>query len=298
MRSEKHGRRARWHLTDEGRRLLIDGTQRIYGFGGREDTWDGRWLVVLCSVPEEQRAKRHQLRSRLGFAGFGFLGAGVAVSTHLDREATANAVLKDLGLLPGAVVFRAETGDLVEAGDLLRRAWDLDALAADYAGFVDAFGARDPEPTADCFAALVDLVHEWRRFPFVDPEIPARLLPARWPGRHAKDVFDARHASWSPAANSWYEALKTPGSDAAPRIRPRCVVRSLEDPPGSHARRQGTKSAMIRCQLDGRVALHAVARPPARARPAPPAAAAGAPPRPRRRRRTAGACRARAAAAR
>ena len=166
---------------------------------------------MLCSVPEEQRAKRHQLRSRLGFAGFGFLAPGVAVSTHLDREATANAVLKDLGLVPGAVVFRAETGDLVEAGDLLRRAWDLDALAADYAGFVDAFGARDPRTDADRFAALVDLVHEWRRFPFVDPEIPARLLPERWPGRRAKDVFDACHASWSPAANAWYEALEAAG---------------------------------------------------------------------------------------
>ena len=84
VRSVKHGRRARWHLTDQGQRLLTDGTQRIYEFGRREDTWDGRWLVVLCSVPEEQRAKRHQLRSRLGFAGFGFLGAGVAVS-HAPR---------------------------------------------------------------------------------------------------------------------------------------------------------------------------------------------------------------------
>ena len=39
------------------------------------------------------------------------------------------------------------------------------------------------------------LVHEWRRFPFVDPEIPDELLPPGWPGHGAKAVFDERHAA-------------------------------------------------------------------------------------------------------
>ena len=211
VRSEKHGRKAQWHLTDSGCRLLTTGTQRIYEFGAGEDTWDGRWLVVLCSVPEEQRAKRHQLRSQLGFAGFGFLGAGVAISPHLDREAAATTVLRDLGLLPGAIVFRAETGDLVDGDDLLRRAWDLDALAADYGAFVADVTTRAPATDEARFASLVELVHAWRRFPFVDPEIPARLLPRPWPGHRAKELFDECHAAWSPGANAWYEALEATG---------------------------------------------------------------------------------------
>jgi phenylacetic acid degradation operon negative regulatory protein len=205
VRSVKDGRRARWHLTDAGCTLLTEGTTRIYEFGGGDDTWDGRWLVVLCSVPEEQRAKRHQLRTRLGFAGFGFVAPGVAVSPHLDREKAANTVLKDLSLLPGATVLRAETGDLTDADDMLSRAWDLDSLGAEYADFIGAFDRRSPRSDAARFAALVDLVHAWRRFPFIDPEIPPRLLPAGWPGRRAKVLFDARHASWAPAAGVWYE---------------------------------------------------------------------------------------------
>jgi phenylacetic acid degradation operon negative regulatory protein len=213
VRSVKEGRRARWHLTDEGLRLLAAGTERIYAFGTGADEWDGRWLVVLCSVPEEQRAKRHQLRAELGFAGFGFVAPGVAVSPHLDRERVANVVLEDLDLLPGAMVFRAETGELLETDDLLGRAWDLDALAAGYAGFIGHFERRAPRSDEARFAALVDLVHEWRRFPFVDPEIPPRLLPAGWPGRRAKQLFDARHASWSPGANAWYEDVEAAGDD-------------------------------------------------------------------------------------
>lgn len=214
VRSEREGRKARWHLTDHGRHLLTAGTERIYGFGLGDDAWDGRWLVVLCSVPEDQRTKRHQLRTQLGFVGFGFLGPGVALSPHLDREGAANEVLRDLDLLPGAVVFRAESGTLVAPDDLLGRAWDLDALAADYGAFIA--GVEDRTPTTDegRFAALVDLVHAWRRFPFVDPEIPRRLLPAPWPGLRARALFDARHRAWAPGANAWYEAVER--SDTTP----------------------------------------------------------------------------------
>lgn len=208
VRSERAGRRARWHLTEHGSRLLTAGAERIYGFGRGDDRWDGRWLVVLCSVAEEQRAKRRQLRSQLGFAGFGFVGPGLAVSPHVDREDAANTVLKDLGLLPGAVVLRAETGELVADDELLQRAWDLDALAASYDGFIEKFEHRAPGADDARFASLVDLVHAWRRFPFVDPEIPRQLLPEAWTGERARQLFDACHAAWSAGANAWYEALE------------------------------------------------------------------------------------------
>ncbi len=203
--TEKVGRRARLHLTEHGRQLLTAGTARIYGFGNVEGAWDERWLVVLCSVPEDQRAKRHQLRSQLGFAGFGFLGPGVALSPHVDREGLAKAALEELGLLPAAVVFRAEVGASVSVGELLGRAWDLGALASRYEDFIAAFDRRSPRTDEARFAALTELVHAWRHFPFVDPEIPGQLLPDRWPGRRAKALFDDRHASWSPSANGWYE---------------------------------------------------------------------------------------------
>lgn len=207
VRSRKEGRRARWQLTDHGRELLTTGAERIYGFATTDGAWDGQWLVVLCSVPEEQRAKRHQLRSQLGFAGFGFLGPGVALSPHTDREAMANAVLKELGLLPGAVVFRAEAGKLTSTEELLERAWDLGGLATRYERFIRSFARRSLRSDKGQFKGLTELVHAWRHFPFIDPEIPPGLLPRRWPGHRAKALFDDRHAAWAPGANRWYERL-------------------------------------------------------------------------------------------
>ncbi len=211
IESRRLGRSARWTLTAEGRRLLEDGTDRISRFATGPLHWSHRWLVVLASVPEDERAKRHQLRSRLGFAGFGFLGQGIAVSPHIDREPAANAVLLELDLHETAIVFVAETGSLVPDADIIRRAWDLDDLAQRYRDFAGAAERTDPTTDGDHFAAVVELVHEWRRFPFDDPEIPDELLPGDWPGKPAKQLFDQRRAGWAPAANAWFDAAELAG---------------------------------------------------------------------------------------
>jgi phenylacetic acid degradation operon negative regulatory protein len=103
------------------------------------------------------------------------------------------------------VVLRAETGALTAADELLQRAWDLDGLAAAYAEFVTEFEPRRPDTDEARFGAVLELVHAWRRFPFIDPEIPRQLLPANWIGARAKRLFDERHAVWFPAARRWYD---------------------------------------------------------------------------------------------
>jgi phenylacetic acid degradation operon negative regulatory protein len=218
--SERQGRRTRWRLSDAGTRLLTLGTQRIYGFGDDAAAWDSHWLVVLASVPEEQRAKRHQLRSQLGFAGFGFIGPGVAVSPHTGREDVANAILTELDLGDSAVVLVAKTGSFVPDHEIIRRAWDLGELSGRYTAFVDDFAPRQPRAADACFASLVELVHAWRRFPFADPEIPHTLLPADWPARQAKQVFDSQHQSWATAANEWFvECEDRATRDQATRVQ-------------------------------------------------------------------------------
>jgi phenylacetic acid degradation operon negative regulatory protein len=214
--AERVGRMTRWHLTERAERLLTDGTRRIYGFAAGTPTWDRRWLVVITSIPEDERAKRHQLRSRLGFAGFGFLGAGIAISPHVEREPAVNEVLRDLCLDRSAVVFVAETGSLVPDAQLIGRAWDLDGLAARYRAFLAGTADREVCGGDAAFAAIVDLVHEWRRFPFEDPEIPVDLLPADWPGVAARALFDERRAAWSPAATRWFRSVEERAVNSTP----------------------------------------------------------------------------------
>lgn len=209
VEAERVGRRTRWHLTDAGRHLLVTGAERIYSFGRRADDWDGTWLLVICAIPETQRAVRHRFRTQLTFEGFGFLSPTIAVSPHVDREKAANDIVGGLGLTDSAVTFVATSGTLTPDRTILATAWELDDLAERYAEFVDRFGgaSADAGTGADAFADTVLLVDAWRRFPFADPELPSELLPAGWVGTRAQEVFDARRATSRDRAAAWYDAV-------------------------------------------------------------------------------------------
>ncbi|NNE12644.1 MAG: PaaX family transcriptional regulator [Ilumatobacter sp.] len=203
--SVRHGRNVRWELTATGRELLESGTRRIYGFGVAGQHWDGQWLVAHCPVPESQRAVRGQLRTRLGFLGFGELSPSLFVGPHVDRDDELRAVLDELGLLGESVVFRSAT--LTADGDVVVRAWDLGALAKSYRAFIETHEHERPNTPAESFRAVVELVHEWRRFPFIDPELPQDLLPSPWIGTEAVALFQERRRAWSPPARRWFESF-------------------------------------------------------------------------------------------
>jgi phenylacetic acid degradation operon negative regulatory protein len=204
----RHGRLARWDLTAAGRQLLTDGAARIYSFGHDGARWDGHWLVVLASVPPEQRDLRRHLRTRMSWAGFGALSSGAWVCPDPGREAEAAQILDDLGIAT-ATSFVARHGGIGAQTDVVAAAWDLRELERRYAEFIGTFeaGACD-----DAFVAQTLLVHEWRRFPFIDPQLPAELLPPGWIGAGAAELFRARHSQWQPAARQrWASFCADPG---------------------------------------------------------------------------------------
>ncbi|MGH9246683.1 MAG: PaaX family transcriptional regulator [Acidimicrobiales bacterium] len=206
LKGERVGRRTRWHLTDSAARLLIDGTERIYSFNQEIHPWDGRWLVLLISVPEARRQLRYQLRVRLGWAGFAPLGSGLWISPRVEHESEAEGVVAELGLAAAARSFIGDVGSIGDVRQLVREAWDLDAIEAEYEEFVERSRRIRPASTQAAFAALATLVHEWRRFPFLDPELPPDLLPVNWSGERAAKVFHQLHDRWQPAAWEWWNA--------------------------------------------------------------------------------------------
>jgi phenylacetic acid degradation operon negative regulatory protein len=204
---ERVGRQVRWSLTPPGRRLLSEGAQRIYAFGRDDVRWDGRWLILLVSVPESQRDLRHQIRTQLSWAGFGSPAPGVWVSPHVSQQGEAQRILDDAGVSGSAMSFAASYGIMGSQDALVARSWDTGALEQRYEEFIDEFTGLDPATGEAVLRAQTRLVHEWRRFPFLDPRLPVQLLPANWSGAKAADLFHARHAEWHPAAQRHWESL-------------------------------------------------------------------------------------------
>lgn len=206
IEASRVGRETRWNLTAAGTRLLREGTDRIYGFAADERAWDGRWLVMTVGVPENNRALRQRLRTRLGWTGLGSVNATTWVTPRTDREAEACRVLEDLGLVTGSWSFVATAAALGDERSLARAAWDLDAIEQRYEDFLDLVGRPRPRTDRQALVAQVRLVQEWRRFPLLDPGLPRELLPPRWSGNRAAEVFRERHAAWAPRAQAaWTE---------------------------------------------------------------------------------------------
>jgi phenylacetic acid degradation operon negative regulatory protein len=204
--SERVGRRVRWDLSDAGRRLLVEGAARIYAHGRTHPTWDGRWLMVVASVPEAQRTERHRLRTRLAWAGLGSPSPGVWVSPDAGRLDEVRDVLAEVGLTDAHVIVGDYHGGLA-AGELAARAWDLADLESRYTDFVDRFASLAPIDDDATLTAQIQLVDAWRRFPFLDPGLPDALLPRPWIGHRAAEVFHTRHPQWAPAATRRYAGL-------------------------------------------------------------------------------------------
>ncbi|MFD0687928.1 PaaX family transcriptional regulator [Actinomadura fibrosa] len=212
LTGERHGRRTAWHLTPAGRRLLTDGTERIYTFGRPAGDWDGQWLIVLATVPETNRRLRHLLRTRLAWNGLGNLAPGVWVSPHPERRPQVADMLAEIGVAGTSTLFTGHLGDLAEARRVAGEAWDLGEIELAYEDFLDAARALRPRDDAETFAAHTRLVQEWRRFPFLDPGLPAELLPDDWSGVRSRTLFHERHDTWRPAADRHWKSLT--GDDA------------------------------------------------------------------------------------
>lgn len=202
---------AGYALSDRGRAILVEGDRRIFE-RHRAGAGDG-WLVAVFSVPEAERDKRHQLRSRLSWLGFGTVASGVWIApVHLEQA--ARDALASSGLADYVDLFRAEYVAFRPEPERVARWWDLDGLERMYAEFVAEYRPalarwrrkrRDDDEAA--FADYVQVLTHWRRLPYLDPGLPACLLPGNWRGSQAADLFFALHELLGPPAHRYVETV-------------------------------------------------------------------------------------------
>lgn len=211
LESARHGRRVLWRLSDKGRDLLEEGTERIYGFMQTQRPWDGRWLVLTVAIPETQRQLRHRLRTRLTWLGLGSPTPGLWVTPDAAKSDAVRVVIGELGLEGQTFAWVGPSSGIGDQSRLLAQAWDLVEVEERYLAFIDLFDTQHSHRPRSAMRAQVELVQEWRQFPFLDPDLPAELLDHDWPGPRAAAAFHDRHATWRREARAAWQELERLG---------------------------------------------------------------------------------------
>lgn len=196
--SNKEGRRSLYSLTENGRTLLEQGAQRI--FEPIFTDWDDQWHMVLYSLPEKDRATRHQLRTQLAWLGFGQLMAGTWISPH-DRLQELETLFAKLKVASQINIFAGQFLGTSSAEELVHQCWNLDELENKYQDFIDRFQqeyldfrsqheSKQQLNPQDCFIRLFWLTNAFQSIPLTDPNLPKTLLSPDWRGFVARELFD------------------------------------------------------------------------------------------------------------
>ena len=209
----KDGRLVSYRPTLRTVALLEEGDQRIFSLG-REPHSAELWTVLWHAIPEERRLERGRLARRLRFLGFGSVQDGMWISPH-DRERKVVALIDELHVAGYAGVMLGRPAASLDFRALVSRAWDLDALDERYRAFLDEFSpyakgaGRRGMDDREAFLLRTRLVHVFRRFPALDPELPDDLMHAPRHRAEAVALFHRLYEALAPAAQRHFDEVTT-----------------------------------------------------------------------------------------
>ncbi|MPZ84614.1 MAG: PaaX family transcriptional regulator [Actinophytocola sp.] len=204
----KDGRHVHYALTPRTVAVLAEGDRRIFTLGGSPRT-ETTWTVLWHSIPEDRRLARTRLVRRLRFLGFGSVQDGTWLAPH-DREADVAALLAELDVTAHAGVLLGRPAPAIDFATFVARVWDLDDLAARYRAFVEHFRGHEAADDRQALLLRTRLVHTFREFPFLDPELPEDLVPAPKHRAEALRLFHDMYPTLAPAAQRYFDEVTMP----------------------------------------------------------------------------------------
>jgi phenylacetic acid degradation operon negative regulatory protein len=194
LSSSQRGRVAGYAMSPKAWQILEEGDRRILTAREPASLLDG-WVLVIFSVPEAERDKRHKIRSQLTWLGFGTVASGVWIAPRRSRP-EVEATLRSARLLAYTTILDVAYSGVETSRRLVNESWDLKALRTMYGKFSQRWGPvlqrwASPVNTSPdaAFIDYISAVADWRRLPFLDPGLPIEVLPKGWEGEKAKWIY-------------------------------------------------------------------------------------------------------------
>jgi phenylacetic acid degradation operon negative regulatory protein len=220
--ASREGRRSSYALLPEARPRFERANHRIYAPPGLD--WDGRWTVVMAPNGSIDAPLRAAVRKELEWEGYAMLAPGLLAHPAADAPTLAEILERIKGT---GKIFVCSAAELPGSGsrplgELVREAWNLSGVVADYRRFIDEFTPllatlRDePQLTnQDAFVVRSLLIHAYRRVQLHDPMLPLDLLPQPWPGSEAYALAQAIYRlTWERAEAHLMDVLRKEDTEA------------------------------------------------------------------------------------
>ncbi|WP_144510158.1 phenylacetic acid degradation operon negative regulatory protein PaaX [Bacillus sp. FJAT-22090] len=212
--SEKKGNKSYYFLTSRGEARMEEAAIRIFKMMPNE--WDGKWRMLMYTIPEEKRQIRDELRKELLWSGFGSFSNGCWISpNNLEKE--VEYLIEKYDIQNYVDFFVSEYKGPQANRTLVEKSWHLQELEGKYQAFISTYSKQyivhqsmmnsGQMTDAECFVERTKLVHEYRKFLFTDPGLPKELLPEIWSGNHAALLFEQYYKLLAPPASHFFEEV-------------------------------------------------------------------------------------------
>lgn len=212
--SEKKGNKSYYFLTLRGETRMEEAAVRIFKL--MPNDWDGKWRMLMYTIPEEKRQIRDELRKELLWSGFGSFSNGCWISPN-DLEKEVNLLIEKYEIQSYVDFFVSSYKGPQEDKSLVEKSWPLQEIEGKYQEFITTYSkqyivhqsmiGKGQLTDAECFVERTKLVHEYRKFLFTDPGLPRELLPEIWNGNHAALLFEQYYKLLAQSASQFFEGV-------------------------------------------------------------------------------------------
>lgn len=214
LQSEKQGNRSYYFLTKRGETRMKEAANRIFKL--TPSNWDQKWRLLMYTIPEDKRQVRDELRKELLWSGFGSFSNGCWISPN-NLEEEVKLLIQKYEIADYVDFFTAEYIGPHDHDTLIEKSWSLAEIEARYEEFMNQYSkqyiihqsaiTREIMSDAECFVERTNLVHEYRKFLFIDPGLPQELLPPMWSGNHAALLFQEYYKLLEEPSYRFFEGI-------------------------------------------------------------------------------------------
>lgn len=185
VKKEIHDREFAYILSPQGKAWINQQLERLHQ---KEKEWDGKYRIVVFSIPERSRTLRDRLRRALRKIGFEPYEKGIWISLYDERDKILK-IIDEIGIGHHFVYFESK----FLAGSqnaLLKKVWHISQIRGEYKRFInEAKKLLSRQKPKDQAFKIKKLILDFSLILKKDPFLPREFLPSNWPRDEAFEWY-------------------------------------------------------------------------------------------------------------